>query len=178
MAFSIVRRWLSFPTTPAVAVTPREAEPVGAEAQFLRALKCADVQALVQDYAQAAHWYGQAAEQNHAPAQVNLALLYRQGQGVARSVAKSLMWLTRAASLGNAEAQYRLGVQQHLVSRDDSTGTAAEGRIEALKWVRLSAGQSYHGAEGACEYVALGMTRAEVAESARRTAAFVAIPTG
>jgi hypothetical protein len=100
-------------------------------------------------------------------------MLYWQGHGVARDEAKSLMWMTKAAKLGNAEAQYRLGVQQHLLFREGSNGTAAEGRIEALKWVRLSAGQSFRGAESACEFVALGMTRDEVVEAVRRAAAFV-----
>jgi TPR repeat protein len=130
---------------------------------------------VAQDYKQAAQWYAQAAEQNHSLAQLSLATLYGQGRGVARDQAKSLMWLAKAANLGNAAAQYRLGVQQHLLCREDSSGTAAEGRIEALKWVRLSAAQGCPGAEGACEFVALAMTREEVAEGGRRVAAFVAV---
>jgi hypothetical protein len=86
------------------------------------------------------------------------------------------MWLTRASNLGNAAAQYRLGVQQHLACRAGRAESAVEGRIEALKWVRLSAARGYRGAESACEFVALGMTREEVAEGGRRAAAFVAGP--
>jgi hypothetical protein len=84
------------------------------------------------------------------------------------------MWLTKAAKLGNAVAQYRLGVHQHLLFRERWNPAAAEGRIEALKWVRLSAAQSYRGADSAYEFVALGMTRDEVAEAMRRVGAFVA----
>jgi len=40
--------------------------------------------------------------------------------------------------------------------------------------VRLSAAQGCRGAESACEFVALGMTREEVSEGGRRAAAFVA----
>jgi TPR repeat protein len=65
-------------------------------------------------------------------------MLYGQGQGVARDEAKSLIWLTKAAKLGNAAAQYRRGSQQHQLFREGSNGAAAEGRIKALKWVRLS----------------------------------------
>ncbi len=176
MAFSFFHRWFSRADTCALEVRPNECGPDGAEAQFLRGLKFASGQGGARDLAQAAHYYAQAAEQNHSLAQLNLATLYGQGQGVARDQAKSRMWLTKAAKMGNAAAQYRLGVQQHLVCRGGSSGAAAEGRIEALKWVRLSAGQGCPGAEGACEFVALGMTRQEVAEGARRAAAFVAGP--
>jgi len=172
MAFSFHRRWFSRTDTPSLEVRPNPSESDGAEAQFLRGLRFASAEGVAQDYAQAAHWYGQAAERDHSLAQLNLAALY--GQGVLRDEAKSLMWLTRAAKLGNAAAQYRLGVQQHLACRGGGRGAAAEGRIEALKWVRLSAAQGYRGAESACEFVALGMTREEVSEGGRRAAAFVA----
>jgi TPR repeat protein len=82
--------------------------------------------------------------------------------------------MTRAAKLGDAAAQYKLGVQQHLACRENRRGTVSGARIEALKWVRLSAAQGYRGAASACEFVALPMTREEVAEGGRRVAAFVA----
>ena len=173
MSFSSLRRWFSRADRPREEVTSNSPGPPGAEAQFVSGLKFATGEGVSQDYTQAAQCYSQAAEQDHSLAQLHLAMLYWQGQGVARDEAKSLMWMTKAAKLGNAEAQYRLGVQQHLLFREGSNGTAAEGRIEALKWVRLSAAQSYRGAETACEFVALGMTRDEVAEAARRAAAFV-----
>ena len=159
---------------PTVEVTARREDPLGAEEQYLRGVEFAGGQGVSQDYAQAAHWFAQAAEQNHTQAQLNLATLYGQGLGVVRDQAKSLLWLTRAAKLGNAAAQYRLGVRQHLAGRVGQTAAAPENRIEALKWVRLSAAQGYHGAENACQFVALGMTREEVAEGGRRAAAFVA----
>ena len=129
------------------------------------------------DYAQAAQCYTEAAEQGHSAAQVNLAALYERGQGVTRDQGTARMWLTKAANFGNAAAQYRLGVQQHLTYRTGwAGGVDGEGRIEALKWVRLSATQGYRGAESACEFVALAMTREEVAEGGRRAAAFVRTP--
>jgi excinuclease ABC subunit C len=134
------------------------------------------LQRVAQDYVQAAQCYTEAAEQGHGGAQLNLATLYEHGQGVTRDQAKALTWLTKAARLGNADAQYRLGVQRHLACRTGRLGTAVEGRIEALKWVRLSAAQGCHGALGACEFVALGMTLEEVAESGRRVAAFTPGP--
>jgi hypothetical protein len=47
--------------------------------------------------------------------------------------------------------------------------------MEALKWLRLSAAQGYRGAESACEFVTLAMTRDQVSEGGRRATAFVAV---
>jgi TPR repeat protein len=176
MAFSSLRRWLKRSTPSNGKRAPNPSPPAGTEAQFRRGLNYASGQGVAQDYTQAAQCYTEAAEQGHGWAQVNLAALYEQGQGVTRDEAKALSWRTKAANLGNAAAQYRLGVQQHLACRTGRAGSAVEGRIEALKWVRLSAAQGYRGAQGACEFVALGMTREEVAESARRAAAFLPGP--
>ena len=140
---------------------------------FLRGLSFANGQDIAQDYVRAAQCYTEAAQEDHSLAQLNLAALYERGHGVTRDETKALMWLTKSANLGNAAAQYRLGVQEHLAYRTRRGGLAVEGRIEALKWVRLSAAQGYRGAENACEFVALGMTRDEVAEGGRRAAAFV-----
>jgi hypothetical protein len=176
MSFSSLRQWFNRPTTSSAEIAPSPAAAAGAEALFLRGLSFAGGQGIAQDYVQAAECYTEAAEQDHSLAQLNLATLYQRGQGVTRDEAKALMWLTKAANLGNAAAQYRLGVHEHLACRTRRAGSAVDGRIEALKWVRLSAAQGYRGAENACEFVALDMTREEVAEGGRRVAAFVAGP--
>ena len=176
MSFSSLRRWANRSTTPSAEIAPNPLPPTGAEAQFLRGLNFASGQGVAQDYTQAAQCYTEAAEQGHSLAQLNLAALYGQGLGVTQDQAKALMWLTKAANLGNAAAQYRLGVQQHLACRTGPAGSAVQGRIEALKWVRLSAAQACPGGESACQFVALSMTRDEVAERARRAASFVPGP--
>jgi TPR repeat protein len=176
MSFYSLRRWANRSTTPSAEIAPNPSPPSGPEAQFLRGLSFASGQGVTRDYAQAAQCYTEAAEQGHSLAQLNLADLYAQGQGVTRDEAKALIWLTKAANSGNPAAQYRLGVHQHLACRTARPGSAVECRIEALKWVRLSAAQSYRGAASACEFVALSMTREEVAESARRATAFVPDP--
>jgi len=168
MSFSSLRRLVNRSTTASAELAPT---PAGEE-QFLKGLSFANGEGDAQDYAQAAQCYTEAATQGHSLAQLNLAALFERGQGVTRDEAMALMWLTKAATLGNAAAQYRLGVHEHLACRTGWTGPAGEGRIEALKWVRLSAAQGYRGAENACEFVALGMTREEVAEGGRRAAAF------
>jgi TPR repeat protein len=174
MSPSLFRRRVNRSTTPTPEIAPNPSTAAGAEAQFLVGLKFASGQGVAQDYTQAAQCYTEAAEQGHSLAQLNLAALYAQGLGVTRDETKALMWLIKAANLGNAAAQYRLGVQQHLACRTGRAEPAVQGRIEALKWVRLSAAQRYRPAQSACEFVALSMTRDEVAESARRAAAFVA----
>jgi uncharacterized protein len=175
MSFFSLRRWVNHSRASTAEPTP-DWSPAPSEAQFLKGLSFASGQGVAQDYIQAARCYREAAEQGHSGAQLNLAALYEHGQGVARDQAKAMTCLTNAANLGNADAQYRLGVQQYLACRTGSAGSAVEGRIEALKWVRLSASQGCRAALGACEYVALGMTREEVAESERRVAAFAPGP--
>lgn len=175
MSFSFLRRWVNRLKAPNADFASNTSIPAGAEEQFLRGLHFAG-QGVAQDYIQAAQCYSQAADQGHSQAQLNLATLYEHGQGVTQDEAKARTWLTRAANLGNAAAQYRLGVLQHLARRPGLAGTAGEGRIEALKWVRLSAMQGYRGAANACEFVALAMTLEEVAEGGRRVAAFLPTP--
>lgn len=174
MAFSFLHRWFSHCDSPPAEPIQTSTDTPPAEVQFLKGLRFASGQGAAQDYAQAAQWYAQAAEQNHTLAQFNLALMYGQGQGVVRDEVKSLMWMTRAANLGDAAAQYKLGIQQYHACRRAGLEATPERRIEALKWVRLSAAQGYRGAEGACEFVTLGMNREEVTEGARRAAIFVA----
>jgi len=176
MSFSSLRRRANRSTAPSAEIAPYPSNPAAGEAQFLRGLNFPTGQGAVQDDARAAQCYIEAGKQGHGSAQVNLAALYEQGQRVMRDEAKAPMWLTKAANLGNAAAQYRLGVQQHLACRAGRVGASFEGRIEALKWVRLSAAQGYHGAESASEFVALSITREEVAEGVRRVAALAPGP--
>ena len=174
MSFPLLHRWFGRADKAPAPASVAPPAPTEAQAQFLKGLQFATGAGVAQDFAQAAQWYTQAAAQNHSLAQLNLAGLYRQGQGVARDEAKALLWLTKAARLGNALAQYRLGIQYHLLARKVSAPAAAEDRIEGLKWTQLSATQGCREAEGASEFMALGMTRQEVAEGRRRVAAFVA----
>ena len=173
MSLASLRRWVTRSSTAGAANADNLSLPAVTEALFVEGLTFANGQGVARDFAHAAACYTKAAEQGHSVAQLNLAALYEHGQGVARDEGTARLWLTKAANLGNAAAQYRLGVQGHLASRTGRAGSLAEGRIEALKWVRLSAAQGCRGAENACEFVALGMTREEVAEGARRAAAFL-----
>ena len=173
MSLASLRRWVTRSTTSSAAIADNPSLPGAAEALFVEGLSFANGQGVTRDYALAAACYTEAAEQGHSVAQLNLAALYERGQGVARDEGRARMWLIKAANLGNAAAQYRLGVHEHLACRTGRPGSIAEGRIEALKWVGLSAAQGYRGAQNACEFISLGMTREEVAEGWRRAAAFL-----
>jgi TPR repeat protein len=58
--------------------------------------------------AQAAQWYGRAAEQGDAEAQVHLGTMLANGRGVARDRAAAIALYQRAARRGHAEAQETL----------------------------------------------------------------------
>ena len=83
-----------------------------------------------QDYAQAHHWYLQAAGQGHARAQFNLGLMFLFGQGVRADPAQAWMWLSMAERGGFAAAARYL---KNAAARMDSAQLAqARERIETL----------------------------------------------
>jgi hypothetical protein len=145
-----------------------------ADAQFGLALKYSAGTDVARDLAQAAEWYRKAAVQNHSLAQFNLGVMFDAGQGVPRDHTLALAWIRKAAEGGDAGAQFNLGTRYHRSSVDTLQIDPAESRVEAYKWFRLAAAQGYRGSEAACERVALGMTREEVADGNQRITAFAA----
>ena len=166
------RRFFSRPQAVVADTTEIKAGQGDAEAQFNLGVKLSG-EGTTQDYAQAAQWYLKAADQSHSLAQFNLAIMYGAGQGVPRDESKAMGWMQKAADLGDAGAQYHLGMKHHRASLDGRPETAPESRIQAYKWLQLSAAQGYRGSEAAWAFVALTMTRADVADGGRRIAAFV-----
>ena len=64
---------------------------------------------VTKDYAQAAKWYRQAADQAYAPAQNNLGWVYLQGGwGVTKDESEAVNWMQKAADQGYAIAQANL----------------------------------------------------------------------
>ncbi|MBD9677476.1 sel1 repeat family protein [Pseudomonas sp. PDM18] len=63
-----------------------------------------------QNYAGARKWWGKAAEAGMARAQVQLAMLYRDGDGGPEDKAEAARWFARAAEQGDAGAQNEMGV--------------------------------------------------------------------
>ena len=166
------RRLFSRSQKPAVETIETRAANGVAEAQFSLGLRFSGL-GVEQDYAQAAHWYLKAADQSHALAQFNLGMMYAAGQGVPRDSTKSMEWMQKAADLGDAGAQHYIGIKHHRASLDGAPESAPESRIEAYKWLQLATAQGYRTSEAAWAFVALGMTREDVADANRRIAAFV-----
>ena len=54
-----------------------------------------------QDYAEAAKWYGRAAESGDVRAQSILGFMYAQGEGVPQDDAEAVKWYGRAAEAGD-----------------------------------------------------------------------------
>ena len=99
--------------------------------------------------------------------------MYAAGQGVPRDEAKSMGWMQSAAALGDAGAQHHIGMKLHRASLEGLPENAAESRIQAYKWLQLAAAQGYRSSEASWAFVALNMTREDVADGGRRIAAFV-----
>ena len=177
MATPFFRRLFSRSEEPAAEPTETTETRAGhgdAEAQFSLGVKFAQAGA-TQDYPQAAQWYLKAADQSHCMAQFNLGIMYASGQGVVRDEVKSMGWMRKAAELGDAGAQYHIGIKFHRASLAGLPEAAPESRIEAYKWLQLSAAQGYRDSEAAWAFVALNMTREDVADGSRRIAAFVPV---
>jgi TPR repeat protein len=160
------------PAAVATETTETRAGHGDADAQFSLGLRFAG-EGAAQDYAQAAVWYLKAADQSHALAQFNLGIMYAAGQGVLRNEAISLGWMQKAADLGDAGAQHHIGMKLHRASLEGLAENASESRILAYKWLQLAAAQGYRASEAAWAFVALNMTREDVADGGRRIAAFV-----
>ncbi|SEH08660.1 serine/threonine-protein kinase [Candidatus Venteria ishoeyi] len=75
------------------------------EAQFTLAnLYDQGAPGLAEDNRQAVHWYHEAAEQDHAKAQNNLAVMYEHGEGIAEDRQQAISWYRKAAAQGNQKA--------------------------------------------------------------------------
>ena len=159
-------------TTETIETTETRAGHGDAEAQFSLGLRFAG-QGATQDYAQAAQWYLKAADQSHPLAQFNLGIMYAAGQGMPRDEAKSMDWMQKAADQGDAGAQHHIGMKLHRASLEGLPANASESRIQAYKWLQLAAAQGYRSSEASWAFVALNMTREDVADGGRRVAAFV-----
>ncbi len=83
-----------------------------------------------QDYVAAANWFRIAAEQGHAKAQHNLALMYENGLGVPKDCSEAAKWYRLSAEQGLASSQNNLGV---LLEAGDGV---EQDHIAALEWYR------------------------------------------
>lgn len=67
-------------------------------------------QGVTADPAEAARWYGLAADRGYAPAQYRLGSLYEKGTGVTKDLTRAVSLYEQAAAAGNAGAMHNLAV--------------------------------------------------------------------
>jgi localization factor PodJL len=104
-----------------------------AQAQFVVATHYMNGENVTRDFAQAAFWYGKAAEAGLAPAQYRVATLYERGKGVAKDAKAALGWYEKAGVLGNIRAMHNAAV----ISAGKEAG--APDYAAAHKWFSLAA---------------------------------------
>jgi TPR repeat protein len=93
------------------------------------------------DYAKAAKYVRQSADQGYADAQVELGSYYGRGIGVPRNVTMAVQWYRKAADEGNALAQYAMG-------KFYAAGRGVTNDMhEAVQWWLKAAGQDQVEAE-------------------------------
>ncbi len=88
---------------------------------------------IVRNYAKAAEWYQQAADQELRDAETNIAFLYEKGRGVEQHHVTAAEYYLQAAQKGEPFAQFHLGLLYELgrgVPRNDA---------DAAKWILLAA---------------------------------------
>jgi TPR repeat protein len=91
---------------------------------------------VLQDYQEALKWYRLAAEQGHAKAQLNLAVMYGNGQGVARDYALAYMWAyVAAANEATGEVRKLSDGIQTFVAKQMKAGQIAEAQELAKKCI-------------------------------------------
>lgn len=92
------------------AVEARAFEGVPEAQHDLAALYTAGQGGVKADFARAAQWFEEAANNGVANARYNLGVLYHQGLGVTQDTGKALNWYKAAAAQKHPEAQYNLGI--------------------------------------------------------------------
>ncbi|MDO4699407.1 MAG: tetratricopeptide repeat protein [Moraxella sp.] len=97
-------------------------------AQFFLAKRLQKGLGVAKDAPKAVYWYTRAAEQNIAPAQLNLGIMYLRGEGVKANMAEGRKWLEKAAHLGDNRASYALAMIDEKQKR----------LVDAYKWYDLS----------------------------------------
>ena len=112
-----------------------ESAPAELEKQFLQAKALAKDDSFPQDLATAFQLYRKVAEQGHAKAQHNLAVMYYEGRGTAKNTTEAAKWFRKAAEQGALLSQVALGA---MLEKGDEIPKNVE---EALKWYRKAAEQ-------------------------------------
>jgi TPR repeat protein len=80
----------------------------------------------------AAKWFQQAADQNLAAAQVNLALCYERGDGVAKDEVEAYKWNLLASAQGDSKGKRNASMLELLLSKEE----IADGKRRAEDWLQ------------------------------------------
>lgn len=89
----------------------------------------------LQQYEKAVHWWKQAAEQGHAPAQIDLGLMHQIGVGTPQDLVEAQRLYLAAAEQGNASGLHNLA---YLYRRGDGVERDAS---QAVAWYLQAAQQ-------------------------------------
>ena len=117
------------------------------------------LEGLPKDMRKSAKWYRKAAEQGHANAQVNLALMYDEGEGVTQDYKEAIKWYGKAAEQGDAIAQNNLAIKY-------AQGLGVpQDYVLAHKWFNLAAAGGDEDAQNNRDIVANKMTPTQLAEA-------------
>jgi TPR repeat protein len=118
-----------------------------------------------QDFAEAARWFGKAADLGNVSAQFALALAYSDGRGVVHDDAQAARWLKRAAEQGHATAQFYLGLSYY------AGKGVAQDNMQALMWALLAqtrcTGEEQQKARNFAQTVASKVTSEQLEEADR-----------
>lgn len=101
-----MREWREVTDGPPTAVSPGQF----IEAHYAIAMLYWEGLGVSQDYRVAHDWLLQAANVNHAAAQVKLGYLYSDGRGVGQDYGQAFSWFEKAARQGDVDGLYNLGV--------------------------------------------------------------------
>src|SRR5436305_7625592 len=83
------------------------------------------------DYRQAAEWFRRAAEQNCAPAQFNLGVLYQAGLGVPLNYGEAYKWFTLAIQSGYASSRRALDALTQIMTKSQ----LSDGKASVSDWL-------------------------------------------
>jgi TPR repeat protein len=108
----------------------------------------------------------QLAEHGDAGAQSIFGLMYANGVGITENDAEAVKWYRLAAEQGNADAQSNLGVMYFFGSG------VSKSAVDAYFWWHLAAARENADAKKFKELIEKTMTREQIAEAQRRSAAW------
>lgn len=96
--------------TPTLDQERELAQKGDATAQFAVGVHYATGDGVKQDYTQAVHWFGLAAEQGHVGAQETLGAYYWAARGVPQDLTKAYFWSLLAQAGGDEASKYRVAI--------------------------------------------------------------------